>query len=148
MSEGVWAGFRPARCFYFITANAAFRRRNVSSFPKISMMSNMCGPRAAPMIVIRNEFITVPVLWPFFSIQSITIFSMLADVKSLMPSRIFQNSAINAGLSSFQRFLIDFSSYSVGASKKKFVSSHRSATNEILVFTIPTMRSSVASAIS
>src|SRR5574343_1948944 len=41
---------------------AAFTRAMVSSLPRMAVTSNICGPLAAPMMVMRNEFITVPVL--------------------------------------------------------------------------------------
>ena len=103
-------------------------RQRVSSLPSTSVIFQICGPRAAPTRQIRNAFITIPTPYSFSAIQGIIKLSKPSADQSSCASRSASISVMCLGLSSFQRFLSDFSSYSVGATKKKLTCSQSSET--------------------
>ena len=105
---------------------ARFIRRNVSSLPRKAEMSNMPGPLPSPTSVRRQAFMMLPSLYSFCSIHAWTICSWYYSEKSSMPSNTCISSVNWAALSSFQRFLAVFSSYSVGATKKNEHRGHNS----------------------
>ena len=89
-----------------------------SSFPRIVKISKIPGPALIPESASLKGCISFP--FPMFNLEA-KLFKDYSNF-SLVGVSIFSNSEISkvkcSTVSSFQFFCIDFSSYSVGLSKK------------------------------
>ena len=105
-----------------------------SSLPKKAESSYMSGPCPVPTRATRQAF---QGLMPVSSVQGSMISFWPSTLQSLMPSSTFIICCNSSAVVSFQflRMNLSFSlSNSVGATKKNFVSGHKSLGKEMLRF--------------